>query len=421
MNKDLPHPDIHTLRTFLPFQELRQDQLTLLSHHLQVETAPPGVLLIERDSREDFLFFLSDGRVRLEAEDGKTIEVQSGSDQARRPIAQLVPRKFRVTSITPIRYLRIPPGLIPRLDPETKKGRLLFGYEVLEGGTWAKQADTEHQLTFQLYQDLKNDRLVLPSLPEVAIRVGQAVEDQSSDAKRIADIIQNDPAITAKIVKAANSAFYGSSNPVHSCSDAVVRLGMRVTHNLVLAYTMRDLFQPRSRLLQQRMEELWQHSTQVAALCYVLAKQSKFFNPDEAMLIGLLHDIGVAAIINQAANYPALASSSDALDHATTHLRSPIGGAIMEAWHFPEEFVQATLEAEEWLRNGRQEPDYCDLLIVAQLHSLVGTDRALTVPPLNEVPALARLGLGELTPKQSLMLLEAAVGQIERTELLLKV
>ena len=420
MNQDLPHPDIQKLRTFLPFQELRQDQLTLLSRHLQVETAPSGTLLIERGSTENYFFFLSEGRVRLEAEDGKTLEVQSGSDQARRPIAQLVPRKFKVTSITPINFLRIPPDLIPRNHPESKMERLLFGYEVLEGSSWARESDSEHQLTYQLYQDLKNDRLVLPSLPEVAIRVGQAIEDQSSNAKRIAGIIQNDPAITAKIVKAANSAFYGSSNPVHSCNDAVVRLGMRVTHNLVLAYTMRDLFQPRSRLLQQRMEELWHHSTHVAALCYVLAKQSKLFNPDEAMLIGLLHDIGVAAIINQAANYPALASSPNALDHATTHLRSPIGGAIMVTWHFPEEFVQTALEAEEWLRNGREEPDYCDLLIVAQLHSFVGSDRALTVPPLNEVPALTRLGLSELTPKQSLKILEAAADQIESTELLLK-
>ena len=332
-----------------------------------------------------------------------------------------MPRKFRVTSITPINFLRVPTDLIPRHSPKSKIGRLLSGYEVLEGGAWTKQTDPEHQLTYQLYQDLKNDRLALPSLPEVAIRVGQAIEDHPSDAKRIAAIIQNDPAITAKIVKAANSAFYSSSNPVHSCNDAVARLGVRVTHNLVLAYTMRDLFQPRSRLLQQRMEELQHHSTQVAALCYVLASTNKRLNPDEAMLVGLLHDIGVAAIINQAANYPALARNPKALDHAIAHLRSLIGGAIMEAWNFPEEFVQTALEAEEWLRKGSEEPDYCDLLIVAQLHNFVGSDRALTVPPLNEVPALARLGLGELTPKQSLMILEAAKEQLEHTELLLKI
>lgn len=420
MSQDLSHPDIQTLRSFLPFQELRQDQLQLLSRHLQVETAPPGALLIERNSTENYYFFLSEGRVSLEAEDGKILEVQSGTEQARRPIAQLLPRKFQVKAITPIRFLRIPTDLIPRHSPESKMGRLLYGYEVLEDGAWTKQIDSEHQLTYQLYQDLKNDRLVLPSLPNVAIRVGQAIEDQASDTKRIASIIQNDPAITAKIVKAANSAFYGSSNPVHSCSDAVVRLGLRVTHNLILAYTMRDLFQPRSRLLQQRMEELWHHSTQVAALCHVLARNDQRFNPDEAMLIGLLHDIGVAAIINQAANYPALASNPSALDHATFHLRSPIGGAIMEAWNFPEEFVLTALEAEEWLRNGREEPDYCDLLLVAQLHSFVGSDRALTVPPLNEVPALARMGLGEMTPKQSLKILEAAEEQIENTALLLK-
>jgi len=64
-------------------------------------------------------------------------------------------------------------------------------------------------------------------------------------------------------------------------------------------------------------------------------------------------------------------------------------------------------------------PDYCDLLIIAQLHSFVGTDHALAVPPLDQVPAMPRLNLGELTPHHSLAILEAAQEQIEETEALL--
>jgi HD-like signal output (HDOD) protein len=242
------------------------------------------------------------------------------------------------------------------------------------------------------------------------------VLDETSDANTIAKIVQADPAITAKLIGAANSAYYGGSEPVHSCSDAVVRLGMKVSHNLVLAYVVWELFRVKSRALQQRTRELWHHSNKVAAICYVLARNYRRFNADEAMLIGLLHDIGVAAIVNQTTFYPDLAMDKKSMDHAIANLRGPVGSSILEVWNFRNEFVIAAREAEDWMRNDRDKPDYCDLVLVAQLHGLVGTEQAINLPPLNEVPALKRLGLEELTPKQSLKILAAAETLIEDTE-----
>jgi hypothetical protein len=64
-------------------------------------------------------------------------------------------------------------------------------------------------------------------------------------------------------------------------------------------------------------------------------------------------------------------------------------------------------------------PDYCDLVIIAQLHSFIGTERALAAPAINEVPAHGRLALGELTPKMTLKILDEARDQIAHTEALL--
>jgi HD-like signal output (HDOD) protein len=414
MNQALYLVDDRTLRSFQPLKGLPRDELELLASQLQVDSAQAGEQLIELGSTDNYQYFLITGRVRLEAADGKTMEIEGGTARASSPIAQLVPRRFNVTALTPVQYLRIAQKFIPSHTPQEQS--VTTGIIVHNGIPEEQKINLENRLTKRLYSDLKQDKLILPSLPEVAMRVGRAVKDQNSNANSVARVIQTDPAITAKIVKAANSAFYGGMKPVTSCNEAIVRLGMQVTHNLVLAYTLRDLFQTKSKMLQQRMQELWRHSNKVAAICYVLARNYRRFNADEAMLIGLLHDIGVAAIVNQTTFYPDLAMDKKSMDHAIANLRGPVGSSILEVWNFRNEFVIAAREAEDWMRNDRDKPDYCDLVLVAQLHGLVGTEQAINLPPLNEVPALKRLGLEELTPKQSLKILAAAETLIEDTE-----
>ncbi len=411
-------PEIGVLRKFIPLNEWRREQLELLANTVEVTFSEPGTTLIQLGSNDEQSYYLISGRVLLTAADGKTKVLDSAEGHIVHPLSQLLPRKFRVTCQSRVEYLCIDNYLIYEAVKSQAPTDMPDGYEVGEAVQMAGNGITNH-LSRQLEQDLQLDRLHLPSLPEVASKLGRAIQDESSDANTIARIIQSDPAITAKIVKAANSAFYGSMNPVESCTKAVVRLGLRVTHNLVVNYTMRDLFQAKSDLLNQRMHDLWKHSIRVAAICYVLAKRFKKFNPDEAMSIGLLHDIGVAAILNNAASYPEMASDPAAVDRAIAQLRAPFGSRILKSWRFADEYITAAAEAENWMREDDGPPNYCDLLIVAQLHSFVGTPHAMSVPALNQVPAMPRLNLGELTPHLSLAILEAAQEQVEETEALL--
>lgn len=132
-----------------------------------------------------------------------------------------------------------------------------------------RQAETE--LSFQLYRDLRSDKAVLHSLPDLALRIRRAIEDEASDARRVARLIEADPAMAAKLLKAANSAMYGGLAAVESCPAAVVRLGMQTTKNPVLSFALKDIFQTKVPMIQQRMQALWKHSSQLAALCFVLA------------------------------------------------------------------------------------------------------------------------------------------------------
>ena len=139
------------------------------------------------------------------------------------------------------------------------------------------------------------------------------------------------------------------------------------------------------------------------------------------MLIGLLHDIGVVAVLDYAKGFPSEVKQPAVIDQAIRSLRAQTGSLILRKWGFPVEFVVSALEAEDWKRDKGPVPDYCDLVIIAQLHSFIGTARAAKVPAINEIPAHTRLALGELTPQLSIKILDEAKDQIARAEALLNI
>ncbi|MCB1761370.1 MAG: HDOD domain-containing protein, partial [Gammaproteobacteria bacterium] len=250
------------LRRFAPLRDLSDSQLGQLASEVEIEQAPIGKLLIKQGSQEEYSFFLLEGHIRLRAVDGKISDVRHGDPASTNPIAQLLPRRYDVISVSSVRYIRVTYSQMDAVKASSSDKERLAGYEV-SGEPESEATEFENQLSFQFLQDLDSDSLELPSLPEVAMRIGKAIEDESSDAASIAELIQNDPVITAKLIKASNSAMYGRRTEVETCAGAVIRLGTDVTHKLVLSFAMRDLFSSDSSLLQQRMQELWKHSTHV--------------------------------------------------------------------------------------------------------------------------------------------------------------
>jgi HD-like signal output (HDOD) protein len=389
----------------------------MLANSLEIKHAKTGEILVELNNEQELTHYLVTGKVQIKEADGREHTLDAKSPHAAAPISQLLQHRFIATCLTPVRYISVDSSLI---SLSISNNQQIDDFKLDQDSTTNSAQNSPNtapnKLTKQLQQDLEQNELTIPSLPEVAIRVGRAIDDISCNAETIARIIQTDPAITAKIVKAANSVFYGGSTPVESCPKAVIRLGMNVTHSLVVNYTMQDLFKTKSKQINLRMHQLWVHSIKVAAICYVLGKHCKTVNPDEAMAIGLLHDIGVAAILSQAAKYPDLISDPAEIDAAINEFRAPFGSLILKSWRFSDSYINAAEEAENWMRELDGPTDYSDIVILAQLHSYVGSKKAATLPPLDEVPAVHRLTLG---PRKSIALLKKSNEEIEQTKALL--
>jgi HD-like signal output (HDOD) protein len=409
------HPSVRTLARLSTLQDLGEEQLGQLAEQLVISRAGKGTRLLGHGSTDDSTFYLLEGKLRLKAVDGAEQIMSHEDSSAANPVARLRPSRYEVTAATPIQFLRISNDLLQNLVETAEAIEL---YEVSEETAFGDLA-LENQLTVRLYEDLNADRVLLPSLPDIAIRVGRAVLAEDSDAGSVARMVETDPAISAKLLKAANSARFAGRASIGKIEDAVVRLGMRTTHHLVVTFALRELFRSPSQRMREYMHDLWEHSCRVAALSHVLAKKVGGFDAEFALLAGLVHDVGSLAVLAYASEVPADELDPADLESTVQNMRARIGGLVLRRWHLPTELATVAEEAENWERAGDSRPDYADLVIIAQMHSFVGSPRQEQMPPIDRVPAYAKLGLGALSPEASVALLEEAADEIREAEALL--
>jgi HD-like signal output (HDOD) protein len=241
----------------------------------------------------------------------------------------------------------------------------------------------------EIVSAIQNDDLVLPTMPEVAIRLREAAEDKNADAASIAAVIGSDAALSARIIKVANSPLVRGVQTVQDLQMAISRMGIAYTANLATGIAMEQLFQATSDAVDQRMRETWEHSTEVASLSHVLCAHFTDLSPDKAALAGLIHEIGVLPIL-------AWADDQDwdprLIESVCKELHPELGCMILEAWDFPKELTNVPLSYTEFTRVSKA-ADYVDIVMVANLHSHSGTEHPFAKMDWTGVHAFDNLGM----------------------------
>lgn len=245
----------------------------------------------------------------------------------------------------------------------------------------------------ELLNDLESGTLVLPTLPEVALRVRDVVDDPEATAADLAEIIITDAALSTRLLKVANSPLYRGRIEIDSVQMAVARLGQKIIRSLVTSLVMEQMFQATSRNLDQRLHDLWEHSTDVSAICQILSSSQVDIKADEGMLAGLIHEIGILPILMKADEKPELVKNTAALDAVIDAIHPKIGSAILRSWKFPDSLVTAVEEQQNLTRDSENGPDLADLVQVARLQSYMNTERALPSEELAAIPAFKKLGV----------------------------
>jgi HD-like signal output (HDOD) protein len=317
---------------------------------------------------------------------------------------------YQVVAAEPVTYLKIYASQLTEFAQRLENNDVEM--DVIE----IEQSDEENALTIQLFQDLVSGNLQLPSLPSVAQRIQQAFADDAVNAELICTIIQADPAITAKLIMISNSALYGGQASIESLQQAVVRLGLETTRKQVMTYAAKELVQGKTSAMKAHMQKLWKHSQHVDCLCRLMANHLKGFDLEQAQLAGLIHDLGEVAILQYAQDNEELIGNPALLLKAVKKLRPQITGMLLNQWNFAPEFVTVGEECEDWFRNPADQPDLCDLVLIAQYHAYIGSDDMKGLPPVPSLPAFAKLGMGDLDVRQIIEFLKRSRNEIQAIE-----
>ncbi|HEB57551.1 MAG TPA: HDOD domain-containing protein [Gammaproteobacteria bacterium] len=244
-----------------------------------------------------------------------------------------------------------------------------------------------------LFEDLEKDRLVLPTLPEVALKVRDTLEDEDSSMMDVAHVITNDAALSARLIQISNSPLLRASRQIETVEAAVTRMGSNMVRNLVTSIAMEQMFQATTDVTDMRLRTVWENSTQIAAIASALSIPQTNLQADQALLAGLVHDIGILPILSRAEDYPELLNNEQALDRIIADAHVKVGEAILRTWNFSDDLVKVAAEHENLSRYHAGPPDYVDIVIVANMQDAYGTDRPYARVDWTTVPAFEKLGM----------------------------
>lgn len=277
----------------------------------------------------------------------------------------------------------------------------------------------KNRLYLDCYRYMQSEKLALPTIPDVSFKIRRAINDEKANNNKISRVVQIDPTITARLIKIANSPLYRGRRIIESCPEALTRLGLKAAQDIITAFAMKSVFKAKSQTIRRKMSELWMHSSYVAAISAVFAHKTPGFDPDKAMLAGLIHDIGVVPILAYADKHPNIISQPKDLAETVKQLRIDIGVQIVRKWDFSSDFEEVIINAENWYRDEKPDPDYSDIVMIAQLHSYIGKVDIKKMPQLDSLPAYKKLMAGSLDADASINILDQAKDEIEQIQQML--
>ena len=265
----------------------------------------------------------------------------------------------------------------------------------------------------RFYEHYVHGELKTPSFPDVALKMRKAIQ-QDCEMAELVKIINMDPVISGKLIQVVNSPFYMPMTPITNTLNAINRLGRKTTRDLVVTFSLKNLIRSEKPIIKKLIQQSWYQSIKVSSMAYTLAKLTKKVDSDEALLAGLLHNIGVLPILTFADSLSEDTYQPNDITLCLNEVQGQIGSIILEQWEFPENLKNVPSQTSEWLANTGENLNLNDIVILAKYHCFLGTPGA-DLPSIANMPAYQKLGDQTLTPEMSLQILQDAKQQVADT------
>ncbi len=273
--------------------------------------------------------------------------------------------------------------------------------------------DLEDEILQKIEAKMKANQLVLPSMPDVFLQIKKIVDDPTSNIGNIAKVITRDPSLTVRILKVANNAMYRANNEITNLQLAISRLGLQLVRTLVTSHAITQMFSQPKGILKPFFSELQEHSTEVSAHAYAIAARYSKIDPDEALLAGLVHNIGYLPMAKCIETIPQAAENPKLLIEVMGKIHTRVGEMILKSWVFPQHIIDAAIQYVDQFRSGSAMLDMADIIIIASLNTYRGTDHPCTLPDWSQYPAFKKIGIKS---REELDKLDELNGDIEKAK-----
>lgn len=226
---------------------------------------------------------------------------------------------------------------------------------------------TQNALLTILVEKIENDTIVLPTLPAIALKVRKSADDPNINLNGMAEVVGQDPSLSARMIKISNSAYLGRSIKVTSTAQAVTRIGLNQVKNIATALAMEQLFVSKNSVVKKYMARMWTDTIDIVANAmaalstYKAATGKKGLSVDTITLSALVANIGALPVLTEAERHDSVFANPTFLDVAIEKLSGRIGASIMRKWQFSDIFIQC---AENWRNLDYSEPEisYIDFI-----------------------------------------------------------
>ncbi len=389
---------IETLKQLIPIRNLSEDKLESFVLEYKPEVLSKGQVLFTINESAKSVVYLLKGSISLTDENGKEISIEASETKAKFPLSSGL--KYTTTAIakSKIKVLRVSQKIMT-IDEKRNISELKIPNNL------------KHNRLLQTFAEhFADNDLEVPSLPNIAIQLRKAMQHEIGIEEAV-KIIQLDPVISAKLIEVANCPLYVSKTPAKSCFEAVKRIGLNATRLLVISLSIKNIFKSNSPLIKKHLDHQWKNSIYLSSLSYVLASVSKQSNPEEALLAGLVADIGAIPFLNFVANLPTDYYNEEEIKQSIPVVKGIVGASILERWGFTDDFIKVPLFSEDWYQHSDGPLSYTDIVVLSRLHSKIGR-KVPHLPAITSIPAASKLKSITLSPENSLSILHNAKDKV---------
>jgi len=388
------------LKQLIPIRNLSEEKLKSFAFEKKAEILPVGKTLFTINEASDSAIYLLDGTVTVSDDNNKSYEVEATEAKARFPLTSGIKHTTTAIAKSKISFLRVSQKIMALNSEKSPAFELVIPDEL-----------KDCRILQSFAQHFIDNDIEIPSLPIIAVKLGEAMKKDIGIEEAV-KIVQLDPVIAAKLIEVANCPLYVSAVPAKSCFEAIKKIGLNATRSLVISLSIKNVFKGNSPRIAKHLDALWKNNLYLSGLSHVLASISKQKVPEEALLAGLICDIGAIPFLNFVSNLPEDYYTEEDIIKSLPVVKGVVGASILKKWDFPEEFIQVPLLSEDWFQHTEDSLTYTDIVVLSRLHNKIGKKESSDLPAIISIPAASKLKNISLSPENTLNILHDAKEKI---------